>query len=688
MLRVLPIALFTLASSILLLSSTSTLQAQRGSGNGPGVVSKVRWSDDGRYLYFSKQKTAYRFDLESKKQIEFDGEADDNSKSLASRRSSRDTAPASTGDYKGRPGRGRQYTRVDSPDGAWEAHYENWNLVLKPKNGSGSVAVTADGNARVHYGTASWVYGEELNQNTAMWWTPDSKKILFYKFDDTGVIPFHLVTGWSKLNTKHYPEFYPKAGAQNPAAALLVYDLATKKTVEIDAGGGSEEYIYGVRASADGKAMLVNWTDRLQQHLKVFRIDLETGACTTIVEENQDTWQSNRPSMRYLADGHRFLWPTEKSGFTHYELRDLDGTLHHTVTRGDYQTAGIRWLDEDAGELAFAAYSSKNNPYYLQFHIGNLDGTKQHRVTSLDYHHSKFNLSPDRKWLVAQYEEVNTPPCTVLYDTKGKLIAKLAEADPKDAANLAEMFKFRSADDRFDIYGILYKPKDFDASKVYPVINSLYAGPGSNEISARYVSRPRRENGRGYLVVKVNNRGTGNRGKAFLGANYLRLGDVDIQDHADAIRLLSKRPYFNGDRVGIIGSSYGGYMTAMGVLKHPDVYHAGVNMSGVTDWRHYDTIYTERYMSTPQLNKKGYDVGRAMNKKYIRNYKRSGSHLLIMHGMIDDNVHPTNAFQLIAALDRNDASYESRFFPNSGHGLGRGASKTLWEFFDRHLKAE
>ncbi|MHC5066000.1 MAG: alpha/beta hydrolase family protein [Planctomycetota bacterium] len=282
---------------------------------------------------------------------------------------------------------------------------------------------------------------------------------------------------------------------------------------------------------------------------------------------------------------------------------------------------------------------------------------------------------------MAQYEEVNRPPSTALYSASGELIDHLAESDPSSAANLAEMFSFRSKDDRFDIYGILYKPADFDPSKSYPVINALYGGPGSNEISASYVSRPRAENQRGYLAVKVNNRGSGNRGKAFLGATYLRLGDVDIQDHADAIRLLRERPYFDGDRVGIVGSSYGGYMAAMGIFKHPDVYAASVAKSAVTDWRNYDTIYTERYMSTPQLNKKGYDTGSAMT--YVKDFKGK---LLILHGMIDDNVHPTNAFQLIDAMDKADKPYESRFFPNNGHGTGAGGNRSQWEFFDRYLK--
>lgn len=653
----------------------------------PGVITRVEWSEDGKSLLFTNMGQRYRFHLETAERENL-GPHEAGDPAALDRRSRRFRGRQSgmTGTYVGRPTRGRQYTQVDSPNGRWEAHYQNWNVVLKEKETGETIAVTITGNETIHYGTASWVYGEELGQNRAMWWTPDSQKLLFYKFDDTGVEPFHLVKGWSKINTEHYPEYYPKAGAQNPAAELLMYDLASQEITRIDAGGGSEEYIYNIRTSPDGAVMMVNWTDRLQQHLKVMAIDLETGACRTIVEERQETWQTNSPRMRYLEDNHRFIWTTEKSGYSHFELRDLDGTLHNSITAGDFQSAGIQFVDEEKGEVGFLGYSSPKNPYYQQYHLTNLDGSNQRRVTTLEFHHSNFNLSPDRKWLAAQFEEVNTPPCTALYNSEGKVVALLAQADPSTAANLAEMFKFRSNDGRFDIYGILYKPKDFNPLNRYAVINALYGGPGSNEISARYVSTPRGETQRGYLVVKVNNRGTGSRGKEFLGAAYLRLGDIDIQDHADAVRFLRSRPYFDGDRVGIVGSSYGGYMSAMGILKHPDVYAAAVDRSGPTDWRHYDTIYTERYMSTPQLNPDGYNIGRAMNGEYIENFKKEGGKLLIMHGMLDDNVHPTNAFQLIDALDKANASYESRFFPNNGHGLGRGSSTTQWEFFDRILR--
>ena len=675
--KILSVALVSFA----LFTFMESVEGQDSKGFGSGKVSGVQWSKDGKWTAFRSDGKEHLLNLETleKNPREKSDKPLEWAKSWKGQ--FRGAKLANTGKQQGSPTRGRQHKSVKSPDGKWIARYQEWNVVLENQKTNETVQVTDEGNEKIHFGTASWVYGEELNQTTAMWWTPDSKKLIYYRFDDTGVQKFYLLRGWSRINTQLYPEYYPKAGATNPKSELYIYDLESGKSTKVDAGGSGEEYIYNIRFSPKGDVMMLNWTNRLQQHLKVLAVDLETGKCRPIVEEQQKTWQTNSPRMFFFKHQQRFLWPTDKSGFTHYEIRDLKGSHIQTVTKGNFQILRYQ-IDEVKKVMSFIAGSSSKNPYYHQFHLVNLDGTNQRRVTSLDYHHSNFQLSPDMKWLIAQYEEPNKPPCTALYRTSdGKMMATLAVSDPKSAANIAEVFTFKSNDGKFDIYGILYKPKDFDPKKKYPVINALYGGPGSMEFSSRYVSRAPSQCNRGYLVVKVNNRGTGGRGKAFNSAAYKRLGDVDIQDHADAIRFLRTRPYFDGSRVGIVGHSYGGYMAAMGILKHPDVYAASVNRAGVSSWKNYDTIYTERYMSTPQLNPKGYKVGSPMT--YAKGFKGK---MLIMHGMLDDNVHPNNAFQLIDAFDKANKTYESRFWPNAGHGLGRGAGKSQREFFDRVLK--
>ena len=293
-------------------STASAQRVPRAATPGAGTVSNVDWHSDGKSVAFTTEGQRFRFDLETKVRSAIEpGENKSPAPAPQSRRGPTRrgsiTENGNTGKYLGQPGRGRQYTNVESPDGKWEAQYQDWNLLLVDQASKEVVNVTTDGNENIHYGTASWVYGEELDQNKAMWWTPDSKKILYYKFDDTNVEKFYLVRGWSEINTKLYPEYYAKAGAPNPIAELFIYDLQSKVSKRVEIGGSGDEYIYGIRVSPQGDVMLVNWTDRLQQQLKVQTIDLESGKCTTIIEENQDTWQSNSPPMTFLKDQQRFL---------------------------------------------------------------------------------------------------------------------------------------------------------------------------------------------------------------------------------------------------------------------------------------------------------------------------------------------------------------------------------------------
>jgi dipeptidyl-peptidase-4 len=324
----------------------------------------------------------------------------------------------------------------------------------------------------------------------------------------------------------------------------------------------------------------------------------------------------------------------------------------------------------------FYTACSDKHPLCEQLHRVRLDGTGQQRLTARSLNHTMINLSPDGKWFVAQFESVETPASTSLYTTSGEEAAVLAEG-PKIENALSELFTYKASDGVTDLYGVLHKPKDFDPEKVYPLIVPVYGGPGSRAVRNVFQSGSR-ETARGYLVARFDNRGTSGRGKAFMGAVYGKLGTIDIGDQADGVRFLRQRPYIDGNRVGIYGHSYGGFMAAIGAVKHSDVFQAAVAGSAVTDWRQYDSVYTERFMNLPQDNPEGYEDGTCSN--YAEQFTGK---LLIMHGMVDDNVHPNNVWQLIEALDKAGKKYESRFFPGMGHGIG--GRDTQWEFFHRHL---
>jgi len=308
------------------------------------------------------------------------------------------------------------------------------------------------------------------------------------------------------------------------------------------------------------------------------------------------------------------------------------------------------------------------------------------QLTSRPLYHGSFSISPHHRWFVASYEAVNVPPTTALFNEKGEEVLVLAESDVSKLEELgfqpAELFHFTASDGKTDIYGTLQKPLNFDPAKKYPLVVSVYGGPSSVGFSSRYaLANPYCQFG--FLVDRIANRGTEGRGKAFESAGYLKLGIVDIRDQADGVRYLRQRPYVDGNRVGIHGHSYGGYMSALAVLKFPDVFHVAVAGAPVTDWKNYDTIYTERYMRTPGENKEGYGDGSCLT--HAANLKGK---LLILHGLIDDNVHPSNTWQLIERLQRANKRFDLMIYPNSKHGLGSTSHSLIWEFLHRHLKPE
>lgn len=658
--------------------------ALAGIGEG-GDIGSANWDVPGGKLWFDRDGWK-QLDLKTGEVSPAQGEPPANA--AASRTARGD------GSRRGGPARGRQFTSEPSPDGAWTAESEGGNLYLKPRDGA-RVAVTSDGGADLKYGQASWVYGEELDQTTAMWWSPDSKRLAFYRFDESKVKDFFIIGGWTDTNTRVLSEAYPKPGAANPTATLLVYDLETKKTVEVDAlaepsgaKAGVEYYVYNVRWTPDGRELLYSRTPRRQDILEVLAADPATGASRLVVREQQETWQENRPAMRFLKDGKRFLWETEKSGFKHYELRSLDGALLSTVTKGDWPAEGIVLVDEEAGELWFTAWSGKVAAQQ-QLHVAKLDGSGGARVTGDDFHHSNFRISPDGRFVIATAETTSIPAQTAVYArADGARVATLAEGSTKGFAThgLApcELFTCKAADGETDLYGRIAFPPAFDPSKKYPVIVDTYGGPTIRLVTDRFDSGDPRT-ALGFLIVTVDNRGTPGRGKKFESAAYLRLGQVDLDDQAAAVtHLAATRPFVDGTRVGITGSSYGGFMAAGAVIRRGDVFHAAVAVSAPTDWRNYDTIYTERYMRTPQENPEGYDAG-----SWVKQAGKLKGKLMLFHGMLDDNVHPTNVFQLANALQSINRPFSMMLFPNSDHSVwGPAAESAKWSFFVDALKPE
>jgi dipeptidyl-peptidase 4 len=673
----------------------------------PGTLS-VTWKDATTFEY-PKDNRLYRYDVAKKLATDL-GPAPDTQ--TAGQRGQR-------GQGGGAPERGRQVASAASPDGKLKAFYKDFNLWLSNADGSNEQAVTTDGiddpvkKVRIKYGTASWVYGEELGQTTAMWWSPDSGKVAYYRFDEKDVDVYHLQVDQTKLYSRDDMEAYPKAGRPNPVVDLFVYDVATKKTTKVDVRDGKTfdnsvvgHYVYRINWSPDGTELLFNRTNRRQNVLEVVAANPSTGTCRVIVREEWPTgWVENSPGMTFLKDGKRFIWESERSGWKNFYLYDLSGKLLYPLTT--YSTSEVQSLvkvDEDAKVVFYTARDGDNH-LKIQLHRVGLDGKGDVRLTDPAFNHTvgscmpraaggrgaaggpggpgSCGIAPDNRHFIDVYQTHDLPPATRLVDAAGKVVAELAASDMARFKELglktAEMFTYKAADGKTTLRGLISFPSNFDPSRKYPALVSVYGGPASASNTARETFvQPNALAEYGFLVLNLDSRAAPGMGKRTLDAIYLKLGQVEMDDMAEGVKALWNRPYFDRARVGIYGTSYGGYATVMSVLRHPDVFRVGSASSAVTAWYHYDSIYTERYMWVPEENKDGYEAGSAMTYA-----DKLAGRLLIYYGTADNNVHPTNAMQLIAALRRAGKSFEVQVGPDAGHS-GVGTDRMM-EFFIENL---
>jgi dipeptidyl-peptidase-4 len=587
------------------------------------------------------------------------------------------------------PGRGRQFTTAISPDGKLTAFYRDRNFWLKETGGSNEVAITTDGSekTRIKYATASWVYGEELDQKTAMWWSSNSQMLAFYRFDESGVPDYFLALDQTHTQDRLEVEAYPKAGSTNPVVDLLVYDLKTKCIVTIDARDGQPfdnnaigHYLYGVEWSPDGTELLFHRTNRRQNIMEFCAADPRTGKCRVIVrEEWPASWVENSPLMRFLRDGRRFLWISERSGWKNLYLYELSGRLVATLTRHPFEVSDIVQVDEAGGMIYYMARSG-DNPLKPQLHCVTLDGQSDRRLTDPTFHHT-IDFSPNGKYFIDVAQTHDSPPVTCLRNPEGNLTEELAQSDVSKFQKLhlhsAELLRFKAADGCTDLYGMLHYPSDFRPYKKYPLLVSVYAGPETQGARETF-TLPYTLTEYGFLVATFDSRSAGGRGKRFLDSIYGKFGQVEIDDQAAGVRSLWPRRYVDKRRVGIFGTSYGGTASAMCLLRYPDVFKAACSQSPVTDFRNYDTIYTERYLWLPQENAAAYDA-----VSLLTHAGQLHGRLMLYYGSADDNVHPSNMMQFVQALQKAGKSFELQVGPDRGHGSMD--TERVIEFFVENL---
>ena len=666
----------------------------------------VSWKDEGKAFEYTRDGKLYRYDLAAKKATEVgDAPAAPGGPGMGGRGRGGEGAPA----------RGRQVASAESPDKSLKAFYRDRNLYLSAADGSNETPITTDGAGnpvRIKYGTASWVYGEELGQTTAMWWSPDGTKLAYYRFDEKQVTDYVLQTKQTQLYSDTDVEAYPKAGQPNPVVDLFVYDVATRKSTRIDVRDGKPfengvvgHYVYRIAWSPDGKELLFNRTNRRQNILEVVAASPDTGACRVVLREEWPTgWVENSPTMVFLKDGKRFIWLSERNGWRNYYLYDLSGRLITPLTRySTFEAGNLVKVDEEKNVLFLMARDGDNH-LKLQLHRVGLDGKGDVRLTDPAFNHAiggcmapagggrgaggpggqNCGISQDNRYFVEVIQTHDVPPATRLVDaTSGKVITELAQSDLTKYAELglkkAEMFTYKTADGQTTLRGLINFPSNFDPAKKYPVLVPVYGGPASASNTARETFVPPNATTEyGFLVLNLDSRAAPGMGKRILDSIYLKLGKVEMDDMAEGVKALWDRPYFDKERVGIYGTSYGGYSSLMCVLRHPEEFRVGVASSPVTAWYHYDTIYTERYMWIPDENKEGYEVGSAMTYA-----KDLNGRLLLYYGTADNNVHPTNMMQFIQALQKAGKSFEVQVGPDAGHsGVNQ---QRMMEFFIENL---
>jgi len=545
------------------------------------------------------------------------------------------------------------------------------------------IRYTTDGTDVIYNGWSSWVYYEEiLGRSTnykAFWWSPDSKKLAFMRFDDTKVPMFPIYV--SKGQHGYLEETrYPKAGDPNPEVKVGFVNATGGEVTWSDFNEKDDQYFGQPYWSFDSKNIMVQWMNRDQNNLKFYQVDPNSGAKKEIYDEKQSSWINldHEERITYLADNKHYILKSDKTGWAHYYLYTLDGKLLNPITSGNWQVTSLEYIDEKAKVVYFMA-RKENSARYDLYRV-DFSGKNMKRLTFGDYSHD-VKVSPDGHYFITNYSNVSTPNKVALVDNKGKIVKELADSRASDFNTYkfgeTKYFTIKSDDGQYDLPVVVTYPTDFDESKEYPVIFSIYGGPDAGTVKDTWKgTRSQYWANEGVIQVSADHRASGQFGKQGVALMHRNLGHWEIIDYSTVAKWFKAKPWVAKNKFLITGHSYGGYMTCLAMTKAADVFDFGIAGAPVTSWELYDTHYTERWMDTPQDNAEGYKNGSVLT--YTDNYKGV---LRIMHGDMDDNVHLQNTMQLVDALTDRSVPFELMIYPGSRHGFER--SKNAYDFKER-----
>jgi dipeptidyl-peptidase 4 len=554
-----------------------------------------------------------------------------------------------------------------SPDGRFVSFARNHNLWLVSVADGKERAFTAGGTEAVRKGELDWVYPEELEITTAYWWAPDSSAIAYFEMDESKVAKYPLVDFTSPAGEAE-EERYPPAGGGNPSVRVFVAPVGGGEAHAMDTGENTDIYIARVNWLADSKHVAIQRLNRQQTVLDLLIADAATGQMRTALTEQDQYWININNDLRFLKDGKRFLWSSERSGYRHLYLYDLDGKQLAQITKGEWEVSGVDAVDEAKGVVYFTG--TAKSPLERHLYRVSLDASAISRITIHNGTHG-VNMAPDTSAFVDTYSDVMTPPRQDVARADGSLLRVINENKDPELAEYhlsAPQFLSVKAHDGMPLNAAMIKPLDFDSSKKYPVLVFTYGGPhaqvvlnawgGNTGLWHQLMAQ------KGYIIFALDNRGSGGRGHVFEEPIHYRLGAQELSDQLDGVAYLKSLAYVDAERIGIWGWSYGGHMTLHAIFEAGSVFKAGFAGGPVTDWHFYDSIYTERYLGLLPQNESGYRASSPINEA-----EKLKSKLLIAHGTGDDNVHFANTLSLIDRLIELQKYVEVMPFPGRGHGV-------------------
>ena len=574
---------------------------------------------------------------------------------------------------------GKQQLASFSPDGRKVAWVRENNLYVFDLERGTERQLTFDGERnRIINGAPDWVYEEEFAFSKGYAWSPDSRMIAYFRSDESRVREFRMAK-YGELYPEWYTYKYPKAGEENSIVSIRVVDLASGVDVEMDTGMETDQYIPRIKWTGRPGELCIMRLNRLQNKLDILLADAHSGESRVILSESNDYYirEAVDETVVFLGDGKRFLYQSEKSGFHHFYLYDMDGKEIGALTSGEWDVIDFLGYDEKRERLYYTSYegsSVRSNVWGI-----GLDGSGKKKVSgSPGWNTAEFSITFD--YYIHTHSSSTAPKYITLHNSRGKLLKVLEDnAALKQAAEdygLPEKELLTIPVGGVELNAYMYKPKGFREDGDYPLIMYVYGGPESQSVRDEW-----RTNvwhylmlEKGYVIVCVDNRGTDGRGEAFRKSTYMQLGKLELEDQVGAAKYLGSLPWIDASRIGIWGGSYGGYMSALCLTRGADVFKLGIVLYPVTSWRYYDTIYTERFMRTPQENPDGYDLNSPIH--YADSLRGK---LLLVHGMSDDNVHFQNSVDFADALIRAGCRFEMLFYPDQAHGVRHGAAIHLRE---------